>query len=140
MHDLFQRQMEVLENNTHRQVVEMQRATETQIRVLQETAQKQIENYSRETSKMLLQLVDNSVFLAELLKRELETTLAGVHEKLSRENAKYVDLKSWKLGRTPAERNVQLKKQLALVDEIKRGFDHLYERYRQVCEYLKGKE
>lgn len=125
-----------LNEATERQIAALQTLTEKQIEALHVTTVDQISSFEKQISEVTNKLTDNSILLAEILGRELEKSLDTYDGAIKREQAKYSDLQDWKLLRTPAEREQQLNKQWDRIQRLKKAFDYLVGKYRQVRHFL----
>lgn len=131
-----EKKIKVLREETDKQIEALQELTKKQIDTLNKTTFEQISSFENEIGKVANKLADNSILLAEILGRELEKSIELYNSAITREEKKYSDLSSWKLLRTPAEKERQLDNQWSRIQQIKKGYDYLMSKYNQVRNYL----
>ena len=107
MTTLFQKQMDALAENTNRQVSE----------------------YAPETTKVVSKLGENSLFLAELLKRELEDAIAVNNGNVEDAQQGLRNAMGWKLGRTPLEREQQIAKHNGILQRLRAWGQYIHRKY-----------
>ncbi len=136
LQELNAKQITALHELTDKQISALQELTEKQIEALHKTTFEQISFFEQQTREVTNKLSDNSILLAEILGRELEKSLDLYNNAIKAEEAKYSNLSGWKLLRTPAEREQQLTNQWNRIQQIKKGYEYLMTKYKQVKEFL----
>lgn len=134
--DLVSKQIETLQNGTEQQIKALQELTEKQIDALHKTTYNEISAFEQQNREITNKLTDNSILLAELLGRELEKSINDYDVAIRSEERKYKDLSGWKLLRTPQEKEQQLRNQWNKIEQIKRGYEYLVNKYQQVRSFL----
>lgn len=136
LQELNTKQIEALQNSTEKQITTLQGLTEKQIEALHKTTYEQITSFEKQINEVTNKLSDNSVLLAEILGRELEKSLTIFDDAIKREEAKYKDLTGFKLLRTKEERDAQLNRQWNKIEQIKRGYEYIVNKYNQLRNFL----
>lgn len=134
--DITQEQIKASQESTQLQIEAFQKETERHIETLREVTFEQISSFEKQITEVTNKLSDNSILLAEILGRELEKAISHYQTVLNQENAKYNNLSEWKFLRTPQEREQQLNNQLNRINQIKKGWEYLVEKYKQVKHFL----
>lgn len=136
LQEINTKQISALQELTDKQITALQELTEKQIDALHKTTFKQILSFEQQIREVTNKLSDNSILLAEILGRELEKSLDLYNNAIKIEEAKYSNLSGWKLLRTPAERERQLNNQWNRIQQIKKGYEYLMTKYKQLKEFL----
>lgn len=129
-------QIQSLQELNLKEISAFQELTEKQIEALHKTTYEEISSFETQIREVTNKLADNSILLAELLGRELEKSIEIYSNSISRENAKYDNLSKWKLLRTPQERETQLNNQWGKIEQIRKGYNYLVDKYKNVRKYL----
>lgn len=108
MQKLFQKQIDAVTTSTNNQIDEFRKMTNEQIRISQENNQNQIQSNTLETQKIIDELTDNAVLLAEILKREIEKGIIDNENKLKEAYSKLTDAKTFTLFRMEEDRVKQV--------------------------------
>jgi hypothetical protein len=125
---------------TREQLDHMQRLNQTEVEVMTTLFQKQIDaiaentnrqisEYARETTKVVSKLSENSLFLAELLKRELEDAITMNNSNLEHAEQGLRKAMSWQLGRTPLEREQQIAKHHGILQRLRAWGEYIHRKY-----------
>lgn len=117
---------------TDKQIDAIQSSTEKQIDALQKTTYEQISSFENNIREVTNKLSDTSILLAEILGRELEKAMDIYYTSLNKEKSRYKNMSSWKLMRTPEEREEQLKNQLQKIEQFEKTVDYFREKYNQL--------
>lgn len=136
LQELNAKHIDALQNVTEKQITALQDLTEKQITALHKTTSDEISAFEKQTVSVTNKLSDNSVLLAEILGRELEKSISLFNDAIVREEARYKDLSGFKLLRTKEEKQEQLDTQWNKIEQIKRGYDYLVNKYNQVKSFL----
>lgn len=134
---LFQKQIDTLVESTNKQIEEFRKMTNEQIKSFQETSSKQIQSNAEQTQQVVAELKENSVLLAEILKRQLEEAIVDFEHRLQNANGTLKNLAEFKLFRTEAEKKQQIDKQTKVVAKISEWLNYLREKYKGVKRFLK---
>lgn len=140
MQVLFQKQIDVIVNSTKEQINEFKNTTNEQIKAIEANTNKQIENYTKQTTEIVTRLEDNSVLLAELLIRQLETDISILNSKLDDANKKLAERSKWKLLRTPEEKQKELGAWNNYIGKLQEKLHFLNSKWKQVKNFLNGGE
>lgn len=132
----FREHLGHLQELNAQQILALQTSTKEQIEALQFSTNQQISSFEREIREVTNKLSDNSILLAEILRRELEKSIETFNTALKTEEAKYSDLSGWKLFRTKEEKEQQLNNQWTKIQNFKRTLEYLVTKYNQVRQFL----
>ncbi|MBD80895.1 MAG: hypothetical protein CL840_18405 [Crocinitomicaceae bacterium] len=130
--DANQVEIAAFKDATEKQINAIQLSTEKQIDALQSTTYEQISSFENNISEVTNKLSDTSILLAEILGRELEKAMDLYHTTLNKEKSRYRSMSGWKLGRTPEEREEQLKAQLTKIEQFESAVNYIREKYNQL--------
>ncbi len=130
------KQIETFQELTAKQIETLQISTEKQIEALQNSSSEQISSFEQQINLVTNKLSDNSILLAEILGRELEKAIETYENTLKKEKTKYNDLLNFKFLRSQVQREFQIKSQIERMDQIQKGFDYLFGKYKQLKSYL----
>lgn len=131
-----EKQIITIQNTNHEQITALKELTQKQIDAVQNSTYEQISSYEREMKEVTNKLSETSILLAEILGRELENSITKYADLIKQENQRYSNLSSFKLLRTPAEKESQLAKQWNRIQQIKQGYEYLVAKYKNVRRYL----
>lgn len=114
------------------QLEHMQALTQKQIEALAHNTDRQIQQYSKETLKVVSKLSDNSLLLAELLKRELENAIGDNNTNLLHAEKALVQAQGFHIGRTQQERAVQIAQHQSFIQRLRTWGDHIEQKYHNL--------
>ena len=123
-------QIEALHYSTEKQINKLQELTEKQITALSENTAKQIQTYSGETKKIINELIDNSILLGEILKRELEKAILQTDQQIKDAETRLQAIKGFVLGRTDVEKARQLNEHNSFLEWLRNWRIRLYNKYQ----------
>lgn len=128
----FREQINQLQQLNQKQIDTLTLNTQKQIETIQNSTSEQVSSFEHEINIVVNKLSDNSILLGEILARELEKAIQLYNKTLEKETSKYKSLLSFKIGRTKEEREIQIKKQLQILDNIRKGFNSLVNKYQNL--------
>lgn len=109
-----------------------QQQTERHIQALTENANRQINEYSRETLKVVSKLQENSLLLAELLKRELEDAIGENATLLEKAERDFNSAHTLQLLRTPQQREQLIAQRGRFVQQVRGWGEYLQSKYNNL--------
>lgn len=136
LQDLNSKQIEVLQEVTEKQINALYEITEKQIEALHKTTYEEISSFEKKITEVTNKLAENSILLAEILGRELEKSMEAFGTAIQQEKARYNKLEKFKLFRTPAEREQQLRYQWDRIQQLKKGYDYIVNKYKLLQSYM----
>lgn len=119
------------------QIRELNKSTEKQIRAIDNSTQEKIKSFQNEIRLVVENLKDNSIFLAELLARELEKSIDKQYNLIQQESHQLSKINQFDFFRTREQKNKQILKQKNKISLMKRVYDKMIQKYNQVKKYLK---
>lgn len=117
---------------TREQMDHMQALTQKQIEALAANTDRQIQQYSSETLKVVSKLGENSLLLAELLKRELEEAIGDNNANLEHAERAYQKAQGFLIGRTQVERATQLQQHQNFIQRLRGWGGYIQRKYNNL--------
>jgi hypothetical protein len=136
LQELTEKQVRALQETNAAQIATLQDLTKKQIDALHKSTYEQISSFEHQLGGVVNKLSDSSILLGEILGRELEKSIDLFSNAVTSEEAKYNSIAEWKLLRTDAEKQVQLTKQQARIQNLRRGLDYLTNKYNNLKRFL----
>jgi hypothetical protein len=125
-------QMEHLQQLNQLEIDEMRQLFQQQMIHLGEQTNRQIMEYSRETLKVVSKLEENSLLLGEILKRNLEEAIGDFDDRIAHAEQDLQNSSSWKLLRTPEERDQQLAHRRNRLEQLTNWRNYLFGKYERL--------
>lgn len=135
---LTKKQIDALHELNKAHIDALNKSTGRQIEAIQLTTNAQIYSFEEKTNEMIYELTDNSIFLGEILGRQLEDAILDASKKLNREEQELRNIKKFKLGRFDSTRVNEINTQQERISHYKKVKVYFAKKYEALQSKIKG--